>query len=440
MDTDVIVIGAGAAGLAAARDLALASLDVILIEARDRIGGRVLPRPLASVLVPVELGAEFIHGRASETMALLKQAGIATVPTGDEAWACEDGGQLRREDRDYDLVQRALGAASSLSKDVSADEFLHGLARDPNMRDTAETARSFVENFEAADPAIASARAIADEVGSGVDLMSTRPVGGYGPMFDLLRAECIAAGARMMLSTAARALSWSSGSVTLDIVDPGKQARALRARAAVVTLPVGVLHAQNGEASVAFSPELPSSTRAALARLKMGHAWKVMIAFRTPFWQTIEGGRYQDSSFFRCDGGTFAAFWTQAPQVERTICAWVGGPKAIALQGAAPEELIELAVDGVGALLGQSARARGEFEAGAVHDWHADPFSRGVYSYVAVGDDDPRAALAAPVDATLFFAGEATSTDGQGGTVNGALVTGRRAAAEAAAVLSARAR
>jgi monoamine oxidase len=122
------------------------------------------------------------------------------------------------------------------------------------------------------------------------------------------------------------------------------------------------------------------------------------------------------------------------------IVAWAGGPKASALNGTSRAELIERALNGFGALFGEPALARQEFEGGLMHDWDHDPFARGAYSYIAVGGGDARAALAAPVDGTLFFAGEATSSDGQSGTVNGALETGERAAQEAATSLSAKAK
>jgi monoamine oxidase len=106
------------------------------------------------------------------------------------------------------------------------------------------------------------------------------------------------------------------------------------------------------------------------------------------------------------------------------------------LNGASEEELIALALDGFGTLFGEPELARKEFDGGAVHDWGRDPFARGAYSYVSVDGGVARAVLGKPVDETLFFAGEATSTDGQGGTVNGALETGERAAREAATSLS----
>jgi monoamine oxidase len=119
------------------------------------------------------------------------------------------------------------------------------------------------------------------------------------------------------------------------------------------------------------------------------------------------------------------------------VVAWAGGPKAVALRGAPEDSRIGRALEGFGTLFNDPDLARKEFGGAFMHDWTSDPFARGAYSYVAVGGAGAREVLAAPVDDTLFFAGEATSTDGQGGTVNGALESGERAAAEAAASLGA---
>jgi monoamine oxidase len=158
MDTDVIVVGAGAAGLAAARALAESSARVIVLEARGRIGGRVLSQPLASLGVPVELGAEFIHGDAPETSAYLGEADLAKVDTGDESWACDADATLAKTDDDFtsvDLFERVR----SLERDESVDVFLRRFERDSELRAEAQRARAFVEGFEAADTTRASARA-----------------------------------------------------------------------------------------------------------------------------------------------------------------------------------------------------------------------------------------------------------------------------------------
>jgi monoamine oxidase len=438
MDADVIVIGAGAAGLAAARSLAERSFKVMLLEARDRIGGRVRWDPTAPTTAAVELGAEFIHGRAEETMVLLREAGIAAVDMDGVAWTCGEDGKLHTDDHDLRSATRIFEKARTLTADESVDRFLARFEKDEKMREGVRAARAFVEGFEAAEPAIASVQAIADELRSGVDFASSRPVGGYGPMFGRLCNACEAAGARILLSTVVRRIAWRRGAVEVDVTSSLGETQTMRARAAIVTLPIGVLRHRGDQTEVVFSPELPPAKREALARIEMGHVVRVSLWFRTAFWERIHNGRYRDGSFFRCVGQPFAGYWTQVPVRSELIVAWAGGPKAIALSGKSQTELIGLALDGFGAMFGEQALAREEFEGGIMHDWGCDPFSRGAYSYVVVAGADARAVLGSSVDDTLFFAGEATSTDGHGGTVNGGLETGMRAATQAAAALGAR--
>jgi monoamine oxidase len=433
MDADVVVVGAGAAGLAAALWLAERSVRVIVLEGRDRIGGRVRWETVGTVDVPAELGAEFIHGEAPETSAFMHAAGLTSVPTGGTAWTCRAGGGLEPADdfSSTDLFERV----PLLAADESVADFLRRFANDPQTREQSRLARAFVEGFEAADPELASVRSIADELRSGVDDTSSRPVGSYAPLFDDLAARCARAGVEVRLSTAAERIAWEPGSVTLETRAASGTA-TLRARCAVITIPAGVLQQRGGATPLAFAPPLPARKQTALRGLEMGHVVRVTLAFRTPFWENLEGGRYRDAAFFRCEAGAFNAFWAQQPLRGRTIVAWAGGPRAIAMDGLSKTERIEHARDEFGALFGQRERARSEFEGGVTHDWSADPFACGAYSYVVTGGADARAALGTAVAGTLFFAGEATSTDGQGGTVSGAFETGQRAASEAARALA----
>ena len=437
VDADAIVIGAGAAGLAAARSLAGRSVRVVLLDARERVGGRVWSRPLAPTAAPAELGAEFIHGRGELTMQLLRDVGIRAIDAAGELWTCSKDGELRRE-----ATSPAAGifaTARTLANDESVDRFLRRFEADEAMRETARAARAFVEGFDAADPAIASASAMADEWRSGVDSAIARPLGGYRPMFDHLHDACVAAGVQICLSTIVRRISWRRGFVAIEANHSG-ESQTIRARAAIVTLPVGVLRHNGDETAVAFDPDLPHAKREALRSIEMGHAVKVALSFRTAFWERVQKRRYRDAAFFQCEGQPFPTYWTQVPVRTMLVVAWAGGPKAIALTGLAEADVIGRALNGFGGLFKEQELARKEFEGGLTHDWSRDPFARGAYSYVAVGGGDARAALAAPVDDTLFFAGEATSTNGQGGTVNGALETGERAAGEAAMPLAAKAR
>jgi monoamine oxidase len=434
MDADVVVIGAGAAGLAAARSLGRRKLRVLLIEARDRVGGRVLSQPITRIATPAELGAEFIHGRAERTKALLREAGSAAIDMGGDSWIRENG-ELQCSDVDFSSSARIFEGSRSLPRDESVEQFLRRFEDDGALRETAQAARAFVEGFEAADPATASVKAIADELESGADSTIARPLGGYGPMFEHLRNDCDRAGVRFAFSSRVRRISWRRDVVVIEVVYSRGESQTLQARAAIVTLPVGVLRHSGDESEISFEPELPATKREALAHIEMGHVVKVALWFRTAFWERIAAGRYHDAAFFHIDGQPIPTFWTQLPIRSELIVAWVGGPGAVALSGVCEPDLVEKALQGFGELFGETELAREEFEGGLMHDWSRDPFARGAYSYLAVGGGNARAVLAAPVGGALFFAGEATSSDGQGGTVNGAIETGERAAAEAAAAL-----
>src|SRR3989475_12480409 len=193
-DAATAVIAAGAAGSAGARSLAGRSVRVLVLEAQDRVGGRVWSRPAARNATPAELGAEFIHGRGELTTQLLREAGAAAIDTGGEGGTCSKDGELRRAGWGVSSTAGIFEAAEALPDDESVDRFLRRFERDRATRETGRGARAFVEGFDASDPAIASARAIASEMRSGVDFAIARPLGGYGPMFEHLRNVCVAAG------------------------------------------------------------------------------------------------------------------------------------------------------------------------------------------------------------------------------------------------------
>ena len=222
----------------------------------------------------------------------------------------------------------------------------------------------------------------------------------------------------------------------MDAFDSTGARQTLQSRIAIVTLPIGVLRHPAPRNDVTFEPQLPSSTRAAIGRIEMGNVVKVVLSFKTPFWERIHDARYRDAGFFHVEGEPIATYWTQLPVRSELIVAWAGGPRATALRGCNESERVELALRGLSALFGDEELVRREFDTALTHDWIADPYSRGAYSYVAVGGIDARESLAQPIDGTLFFAGEATAAAGEGGTVNGAIASGERAAERAWAALA----
>src|SRR6516164_2608024 len=133
MDFDAIVIGAGAAGMAAARRLARRSKRVVVLEARDRIGGRTWSQPLASTKKPVELGAEFIHGRAVETMALLGETGGSALEIEGDSWIAGENGLLQLEQTDFRSSPSLFGGVAALAEDETVDEYLQRFAGNASM-------------------------------------------------------------------------------------------------------------------------------------------------------------------------------------------------------------------------------------------------------------------------------------------------------------------
>lgn len=427
---EVIVIGAGAAGLAAAGELLAQGRTVLLLEARDRVGGRIWTLHEPGLAVPLELGAEFVHGHAPLTRRLLSGAGSGTIDSADERWTLKDGG-LESADSWFESVMQAISKPGAFpDTDLSFDDFIERRLAQELSPQAQQAARRMAQGFDAADTARASAQAIVREW-SGDTLgraPQSRPRGGYASLLAALMEPLHSARLTLRLSCPVHAVRWSPGQVEVSGQRLGRPFTA-RASKAIVTLPLGVLK-HTGEQAVSFDPPLEAK-RAALEQLDSGAVVKVLLRFAAPLWELVAGGRYRDASFFHAPDHQIPTFWTAAPQRAALLVAWAGGPRAERLAASASDaQIVQTALTGVRALFGSEADPEALLEGYYYHDWQHDRFARGAYSYVLVGGVGARAALAAPLAATLFFAGEATDTQDESGTVTGALESGVRAARE----------
>lgn len=428
---DVIVIGAGAAGLAAAAALGRAGRSVLVLEARERIGGRIWPCAAPGLPAPIELGAEFIHGEAAQIRQWLRHVGENAIENCGEHWSLIGGRLQRRTESLLGEVRGALAAGDVLSRpDISLESFLTGGAGRDLSEEARAMARAFVSGFDAADPRRVSLHSVAQEWGAGgmLDSSQSRPAGGYGTALRALRGALDPAHVHLQLQTLVREVRWSAGGVRVSGMRLGRPYQA-SARKAIVTVPLGVLkQPAQAEGAIRFTPPL-TAKQPALDQLLSGPVLKVMLHFRRPFWEEQDGGRYGDASFFHATGKVFPTFWTTFPVRTSLLNAWLGGPSAGRLGELSNEEIVQHALDGAAAVFSRGQEEL-ELEAAYVHNWHRDPLARGAYSYVAVGGTRAREALAGPLEGALFFAGEATDTTGEATTVTGALRSGARAAVE----------
>jgi monoamine oxidase len=424
---DVAIIGAGAAGLAAAAELSRRGCNVSLLEARDRIGGRILTRHEPELPVPLELGAEFVHGRPPSTLRWLAQGGAPLIDAAQNHWLLR-GGKLRPSDDLFAELKTRLGKARP-RHDLPFAEFLAGPARrqlPPRIR---EFALMLVEGYDAADATRVSTLGTIEEWcgGGAADAATFRPHGGYESLLRVLASALDPQHVHVQLGTIVREVRWQRGKVTIAATLQGR-AHELVADKAIVTLPLGVLQlppqAPNG---VRFVPAL-TAKQDALASLAAGPVIKILLRFREPFWEEIEGGRYADAAFFHAPRAPFPTFWTMLPTRASLLSAWAAGPAASQLAGASEDTIVHTALGCLAKIFGGHERCRAVFQGALLHDWQADPFACGAYSYLVAGGGKAREQLARPLSGTLFFAGEAAATDGESGTVAGALESGKRAA------------
>lgn len=438
---DVLVLGAGVAGLAAAQELSQAGLRVTVLEARDRVGGRIFTQHVPGHPLPIELGAEFIHGRPPESFALVEQAGLLVYEINGDRWLAQDS-QLAPSDALWNQANQLFSRMAAIGDtDRSFQAFLTPFQHDPAWRDAAAMAASYVEGFDAADTGDMSAQALIHErraaAASDGD-RSFRVAQGYDQLVAALAAMCDPARVTIQLNKIVRRVIWQRGHIEMQTDGTDELGcRNFTARNAVITLPLGVLQApKDASGAVQFHPALADHA-GATRRLAMGQVVKVTLRFRERFWEhdhlplAIASMDPRQVSFISGRAAGLPTWWTAYPAIAPQLTGWAAGPPATHLVNQPEQVVTDQALDALAGILGlPRTRVEGALIGIHTHDWHADPFARGAYSYVKVHCMDAVRTLATPVERTLFFAGEATNTDGHTGTVHGAIATGRRAARE----------
>ena len=423
---DVLVLGAGIAGLAAARALAERGMCPLVLEARDRVGGRIYSLQTSKGVV--ELGAEFVHGRDADLWALINEAGAETVERDGAMLRESASGELTRdEDTEQGGLFDPLAQLADLPEDMS---FAEWLASSDVPKEQHAALRGYVEGFNAADASRISALSLglqqkAEERIEGDRAWHLR--GGYSQLATYLANRVRNLGGEVRLGCVVQSVRWSAGEVTVET-----NSGVWRAPRCIVTLPLGVLQRVNGDSGIRFDPEPAAIAHA--RRLAMGSAERLTMIFRERWWERskrVKEKALQTMSFLFTFRRSPPVWWTPYPEPQAlpTLTGWAGGPRAAKLIGRDADELGEQACRELAQVFGlPEQQVRDALLATHKHDWELDPFSYGAYSYVPAGALDAPAAMAEPECGTLFFAGEHTDMTANWGTVHAALGTGLRAA------------
>lgn len=439
-DPDVIIIGAGMAGLAAARELGRAGLSVCVLEARARVGGRVFTVQDPARSVPIELGAEFIHGCPREIWDPLEKAAVPITEVDGDYWCVSDG---RLSSCDFfDEVDSILKKMDDSLPDESFLAFLSRRLGEPKTeseRRARERAVAYVSGFNAADPAQVGVHWLVQGMRAEEKIQGDRAFRarhGYTDLLNAFRTQISEFGVDVRTETAVDSVNWRAGHGKVTAHDSSGSS-TFEAPAVLLTLPVSLLKALPGQGgAIQFIPHLPAKKLAALDKLEMGKVIRVVLRFRESFWETIKPSKHSkknlsDMAFLFSEDEWFPTWWTTMPVKNPVITGWAPFRSAERLSGQSQSFVTEQSLKTLSELLGPSPKElQNLLENIYFHDWQSDPFAMGAYSYAKVGADGASQMIAAPVDNTLFFAGEATDSSGLNGTVHAAIASGYRAANE----------
>lgn len=412
----VIVIGAGAAGLAAAERLVASGCNVTVLEASDRVGGRI--RHLDGFAdFSIELGAEEVHGLENCLVPLVAEAGA----------------ELIRHETVHDYIRYdgkliSLEAARAGEDLREAFEFVDTVSRFEGPAWTVE--QCIVARHLPGHAWHYLDSRLGVEHGTTLDRLGMRGFAGYErnwqlreenytvrqPYVRLLDPLLEKVRDRIRFGATVARIEWGGPQVVVRLAG-GEE---VRADAVVYTGSVAVLR----DAPPEFSPGLPAEKRDAVQNIGMDGGMKIILKFDRRFWP-------EDMYFLHSD--TFwPQFWTPGNGRggrAQILTAFVSGTRADFLRHL-EVDLVEFALGELDRIFGGRVASE-SFEEAYVADWTTEPFVRGLYSFpLAQTEPRHREALAAPLGGKVFFAGEATDLDGHSGTVHGAIETGRRAAME----------
>ncbi len=409
---DVVIIGAGAAGLMAARELSKSGKKVVILEARDRVGGRIFP--LDGFDYPAQGGAEFVHGEAPLTKDLIKQAGLTYVPEEGELWSIQEQDLVIREAQlvipKNDLLKEKL---DNLKEDISIREFLDINFSGKEYDSFRNAVITMVEGYEAADPKLMSTFALRDGW-LGKEMLSDGKIKeGYGALLNFLEVECIKNGVDIILNSPVNnvALEHNNTFVKTEKGDIYKSQKA------IVTVPLPVLK------DITFIPDINQKIKL-LSKIGFGGVVKILIKFKSRWWiKTLE----KDTSemAFLLSNEKFKIWWTQYPELEPVITGWLAGPESERYRNYSSEELVDLALVSLSNIFKIDKEIiEKEIKITKVINWQQDKFSQGAYSYAALGTESIMEKLSEPIEESIFFAGEALFSGDATSTVEGALGSG----------------
>ncbi len=410
--TDVIIIGAGAAGLMAGRELQKKGINFVILEATDRVGGRAMTKEGHP---HVEMGPEFLHGETPVTDSLLEEFRLPWYDLQFD-YHLYLHGKLTRHPGFWDEICEVIRSIEVSDQDMS---FLEYLAKhDHHPTDIQKVTKSFVQGFDAADLTGVSTRSLVEMKEQACDpkvRKMRRPLLGYGKLMEKLSDFFHQ---KIFFSHFVNDINWKDNSVTVTGVSgEGRVPFTVEGKKVLLTASLAALK------NMRLHP-LPRALKQFLEEKEMGHVVKIVAELESEFFRLFPEKTFP---FIAAPDHCFTTWWTTTPIHTHTITAWSGGEKARKLEKKSMEERHQIFIQELAEITGQCpTRINAWIRKCHSHDWSNDPSFLGAYSYRKIVQGE-RQKLETEFEETLYLAGEAFHEDFSG-TVEGALITGKESA------------
>jgi len=411
----ILVIGGGIAGLTVAYELSKQGHLVTILEAKQRLGGRIHTLVDNSFSRPVELGAEFVHGDLPHTLSLLKKAGIPYHKINDTMFRLEKGKWKKQEEFTDDWGE-LMKQMKNLRQDMTLSDFLDKYFASGKYESLRTSVKDFAGGFDLADVKTASVKSLFKEWTNEMD-NQYRIDGGYKSLVEYLATQSSNSGCVIETDCCVQKIDWQQNRVVVT----DQRGRVFESDKVVIAVPLSVLQADEyNENFIAFAPSISTHQEAA-RNIGFGNVIKLLIEFDNNFWND----QVKNAGFFLTNEA-IPTWWTLSPENNNLLTGWVGAEKTKLLKLKSDEEILGIALQSLSNAFNISAdNLQSNLKAYAVANWSKENYINGGYSFNIVASADAKKVLQQPIADTLFFAGEALFEGTPGGTVEAAIASAR---------------